>query len=129
MTKFTQKGFTLVEILAAVLILAGSIVPVMLYAADNLAISRRTEQKVKSTILAEAEMEKIKNTLRNSFDTDFTAWSASLGNNFVADRTAADISSTLKTAEVSVGYDTNSNASLDAAEIMITLKTQIVERN
>lgn len=74
-------------------------------------------------------MEKIKNILRNSFDTDFAAWSADLGNNFVADRTAAVISSTLKTAEVSVGYDTNGNASLDAAEIMITLKTQIVERN
>ena len=129
MKKPTQKAFTLIEVLAAVLILAGSITPVILYAADSMAVSREMEQKVKSTLLAQAEMEKIKNTLRNAFSTDFTAWPGDLGNAFYAERTSTDVSETLKKAQVSVGYDTNTNASLDAAEILITLTTQIVERN
>jgi len=73
MKKPTQKGFTLIEVLAAVLILAGSITPVILYSADSMAVSREMEQRVKSTLLAQAEMEKLKNTLRNAFSTDFTA--------------------------------------------------------
>ena len=129
MKKPIQKAFTLIEVLAAVLILAGSITPVILYAADSMAVSREMEQRVKSTLLAQAEMEKIKNTLRNAFSTDFTAWSTDLGNGFRTERTSTDVSATLKKAQVSVGYDTNGNASLDAAEILITLTTQIVERN
>lgn len=123
------KAFTLVEVLASVLILAGAIVTIIKYSADGLAASLEIERRTKSTLLAESEMEKIKNTLRKSFETDFSTWPNSLGDSFLANRTAADLSSTLKIVEVSVGYDANADSLLAADEIMVTLVTQNVKRN
>ena len=74
-------------------------------------------------------MEKIKNVLRKSFETDFTAWSSSLEDNYLASRTSTDVSSTLKIIGVSVGYDTDKNGSLGTDEIMVTLTTQYAERS
>lgn len=125
----TNKGFTLVEVLASVLILTGVIVPFIQYAAENLRTSLDIERRVKSTLLAEAEMEKIKNVLRKSFETDITTWSGSLGNNYLAGRTSADSSATLKIIGVSVGYDADSNGSLATDEIMVTLTTQYAKRD
>jgi len=123
------KAFTLVEVLASVLILAGAIVTIIKYSADGLAASLEIERRTKSTLLAESEMEKIKNTLRKSFETDFTTWPNSLGDNYLASRTATDLSPTLKVIEVSVGYDANADGTLGADEIMVTMTTKIVKRN
>ncbi len=128
-TRHTRGGFTFVEVLASVLILAGTIVPIILYAADSLAMSLEIERRVKSTLLAEAEMEKIKNILRKSFETDFTIWPSSLGDNYLANRTSTDVSSTLKIIGVSVGYDADENGSLGTDEIMVTLTTQYAKRS
>ena len=127
--KAKEKGFTFVEVLASILILVGVITPFILYAADNLAMSMEIERRVKSTLLAEDEMEKIKNVLRKSFDTDFTAWSNNLGDSFLASRTSTDVSLTLKIIGVSVGYDTDKNGLLGTDEIMVTLTTQYAKRN
>jgi len=129
MRKLKKKGFTFIEVLASVLLLAGIIVPFIQYAADNLTMSMEIERKVTSNLLAEVEMEKIKNILRKSFDTDFTAWSSSLGNNYLTSRTSTDVSSTLKIVEVSVGYDTDKNSSLGTDEITVTLITQYAKRS
>jgi len=129
MRKLKKKGFTFVEVLASVLILAGTIVPLITFTADSLATSLEIERKVKSTLLAEGEMEKIKNVLRKSFETDFTAWSSSLGDNFLVTRTSMDVSSTLKIIGVSVGYDADKNGSLGTDEIMVTLTTQYAKRS
>ena len=123
------KGFTFVEVLASVLLITGAVVPLITFSADGLSTSIEIERKVKSMLLAEAEMEKIKNVLRKSFDTDFTAWSGDLGSDYLADRTSSDVSSTLKVIGVSVGYDVNKNGSLDSSEIMVTLTTQYAERS
>jgi Tfp pilus assembly protein PilV len=129
MRKLKKKGFTFIEVLASVLLLAGIIVPFIQYAADNLTMSMEIERKVTSNLLAEVEMEKIKNVLRKSFDTDFTAWSSNLGNNYLASRTSTDVSLTLKIVEVSVGYDTDKNSSLGTDEITVTLTTQYAKRS
>ncbi|MHC4126184.1 MAG: type IV pilus modification PilV family protein [Planctomycetota bacterium] len=129
MRKLKKKGFTFIEVLASVLLLAGIIVPFIQYAADNLTMSMEIERKVTSNLLAEVEMEKIKNVLRKSFDTDFTAWSSNLGNNYLASRTSTDVSLTLKIVEVSVGYDTDKNNSLGTDEITVTLTTQYAKRS
>jgi hypothetical protein len=123
------KGFTLVEVLASGLILAGITVVLITYEADALAMSMKIERTVKSVLLAEGEMEKIKNTLRKSFDTDFTVWPSSLGSNYFAVRSSTSVSLTLKIIGVSVGYDTNKNGSLEPDEYIITYKTQYAKRN
>lgn len=129
MRESRQKGFTLVEVLASVLILAGSIVPLIMCTVDALRTSREIEQRVKSVLLAEREMEKIKSALAESFETDFTSWPAEIEGRYLAERVAAQPSSTLKIAEVSVGYDANSDGVLAADEILVTLVTQNVKRN
>jgi prepilin-type N-terminal cleavage/methylation domain-containing protein len=123
------KGFTLVEVLASVLILAGTIVFLIRYTADGLTASLEIERRVKSTLLAEGEMEKIKNVLRKSFETDFTVWPSSLEAGYLAGRTSKNVSSTLKIIGVSVGYDADKNGSLGTDEIMVTFKTQYAKRS
>ena len=129
MRRLRKKGFTFVEVLASVLILAGTIVPFIRYAADNISMSLEIERRVKSILLAEVEMEKIKNVLRNSFETDFTARTSTLGNNYLIGRTSTDVSSTLKIIGVSVGYDADKNGSLGKDEITVTLATQYAKRS
>ena len=129
MSKLKTKGFTFVEVLASVLILAGTIVPFIQYSADNIAMSMEIERRVKSNLLAEVEMEKIKNVLRKSFETDFTVWSSNLGNNYLAGRISTDVSSTLKIIGVSVGYDANKNGLLGTDEITVALTTQYAKRS
>lgn len=128
MKRIKTKGFTLIEVLASSLILAGTTVVLLTYAADALTMSMKIERTIKSILLAEGEMEKIKNTLRKSFETDFTAWPKNLGGNYFADR-SRDAGSTLKIIGVSVGYDTNKNGSLGADEIIVTYKTQYAKRS
>jgi hypothetical protein len=123
------KGFTLVEVLVSGLILAGTTVVLITYEADALAMSMKIERTVKSVLLAESEMEKIKNTLYKSFGTDFTVWPSSLGGNYFAVRSSTSVSLTLKIIGVSVGYDTNKNGSLETGEYIITYKTQYAKRN
>ena len=129
MIEIETKAFTLVEVLASVLILGGTIITIIKCSADGLAATLEIERRTKSTLLAEGEMERIKNALRKSFDTDFTAWPSALGGNFFANRTVTDVSTTLKIIEVSVGYDTNSDGTLGIDEIMVTVTTQNVSRN
>ena len=128
MKRIKIKGFTLVEVLASALILAGTTVVLITYAANSLKMSMKIEQMVKSILLAEGEMEKIKNTLYKSFDTDFTVWPSGLGGSYFAGRSLTTVSSTLKIIGVSVGYDTNKNGSLGADEIIVTYKTQYAKR-
>jgi prepilin-type N-terminal cleavage/methylation domain-containing protein len=129
MKKLKKKGFTFIEVLASVVLLVIVIVPFILYAAENHVVSVKIEQMVKSNLHAEVEMEKIKNILRKSFDTDYTAWSNDLGNNYLASRTSTDASATLKIIGVSVGYDVDNNGSLETDEILVTLKTQYANRS
>ncbi|MHC5060348.1 MAG: type IV pilus modification PilV family protein [Planctomycetota bacterium] len=128
MTRLNPKAFTLIEVLASVAILSGVIATVVLWSANGLAASMELEHTSKSTRLAEVEMEKIKSALREDFQgEDFTAWSSDLGNNYLAGRSETDVSSSLKIAEVSVGYDADNSGTLAAAEIMVTLTTQVAE--
>jgi Tfp pilus assembly protein PilV len=129
MKMMKTKGLTLVEVLVSALILAGTTVALITYAADALLMSMKIERMTKSILLAEGEMEKIKNTLNKSFDTDFTVWPSSLGNSYFAGRTSISVSLTLKIIGVSVGYDANKNGSLGADEIIVTYKTQYAKRS
>lgn len=123
------KGFTLVEVLASVLILSGTIVLLIRYAADNLAMSLDIERRIKSVLLAEGEMERIKNVLRKSFETDFTTWSNNLEDNYLVSRSSTDVSTTLKIIVVSVGYDADVDGLLETDEIMATMTTQYAKRS
>lgn len=129
MRKLKKNGFTLVEILGSVLVMTVVIVPFITFSANNFTVGVDIERKTRSSLLAEAEIEKIKNTLSKSFETVFTAWPTDLGDSFLVTRTSTDVSDTLKRIGVSVGYDDNKNGSLGTDEIMTELVTQYAKRN
>ena len=129
MRKLKKNGFTLVEIIGSVLVMTVVIVPFITFAANNFTVGMEIERKTRSNLLAEAEIEKIKNTLSKSFETAFTAWSSDLGDSYLVTRTSTDVSDTLKIIDVSVGYDDDENGSLGADEIMSTFVTQYAKRN
>ena len=120
----TRMGFTLVEVLAAVLLLSGTIVGFITYAADSIRYAVDAEHAVKSTLLAEQELEKIKNTFRHAYDTDVTAWSTALGNGYLISRSVTTLGALLKRISVSVGHDKDEDSVLDSDEIQITVTTQ-----
>ncbi len=147
MRKLKKKGFTLVEILASVLILSAVIVPLMTYAADNLAMDLKIRRRIQCQLVMETEMERMKEALRISFDTDFATWPTNLGdvrsdgtrredyNHYLVtrtatlvQRTATEVSTTLLIIGLSGGYDTDKNGVLSADEIMVTWNTQYAKR-
>ncbi len=130
-------GFTLVEILASVLVMTVVIVPLMIYGAGNLAMDVEIRQKIKCQMLTEAELERMKERLRISFSEGFTSksrWPTNLKkrdssyNHYLVDRTVTVVTSTLKMIEISGGYDTDKNDSLGTDETMVTLATQYAKR-
>jgi Tfp pilus assembly protein PilV len=129
MRSLRSKAFTLVEVLGSMVILAGAIVGVILCNADGLAASKNIEQKVKSTLLAESEIEQIKGSLAQDFDQIYNDNHVNLGADYLSKNSVKNISGRpgLRLVRVSVGYDTNSSGDLASSEIMFTLLTQVAE--
>lgn len=123
----TSRGFTLVEVVTAALLLAGTLVGFLLIMGDNLKVSRETELRFASQLLAEGEVERIKAALHADYSTDVSAWSTDLGNGYQATRTVSTVSTYLKEITVETGYDTSGNSSLDSEEVLVTLRTQYAD--
>ncbi len=127
-------GFTLVEILASVLILTVVIVPFITFAADNLAMDLEIRRKIQCLLIMECELERMKDALRISYATDFQQWPTNLGDvrddydNYLVQRTATAVSPTLLRIGLSGGYDTDKNGVLSTDEIMVTWTTQYAKR-
>ncbi|MFC1762524.1 prepilin-type N-terminal cleavage/methylation domain-containing protein [Planctomycetota bacterium] len=127
MRRKRNNGFTLIEVLAATVILSGTILGFIRIMGDNLSVSRQTELRLTSTLLAEGEVERIKAALFDDFATDVSAWSTDLGNDYRASRTVTSVSTYLKRIAVEVGYDTDGDSSLDSGEVLLTLTTQYAD--
>ncbi len=121
-------GFTLVEILASVLILTVVIVPFITFAADNLAMDLKIRRRIQCQLVMEAEMEKMKDALRKDFDTNLLAWPSDLGDSYHVWRLVWEASDTLLVIGLSGGYDTDKNGALEADEVMVTWNTQYAKR-
>jgi len=126
--KNKPRGFTLIEVLGAIIILGTVIVPLIIYMGDALKSNLDVERRVRSTLLAEGEVEKINTALYNSYTTSFTNWPLVLSDNYLVSRTLIDQTANLKRIVVAVGYDTNLDNTLASNEILITLTTLYVKR-
>lgn len=130
MRKLRPKAFTLVEVLGSMVILTGAVVGVILCSADGLAATKNIERKVKSILLAESEVERIKCSLLQDFNQSYVGNHVNLGGSYLSRNSLKDVSGRpeLKEVEVSVGYDINSNVNLGGDEIIFTLVTRVVEK-
>jgi len=123
------KGFTLIEVLAASAILASVLASFVVYSAENLSLSRNVEILVRATVLAEREMERIKQALEASQQGRIAGGLSELEDHFLIRRTLTSIHTDLTRIEVTLGYDTDRNRVLDLSEELVSLKTQHATRN
>ena len=131
MRRLRPKGFTLIEVLGALAILAGAVVSIILCGANGLAASRDIEQTVRSTLLAESEIEYIKGVCAKDHTVFWMATTKALGDGYLVRSWlwSQPGRQELRDAQVWVGYDTDGDGSLDASEIRIWLVTMLAEHD
>ena len=123
------NGFTLIEVLGAMTILAGAIIGIILAGANGLTASRQIEQSVKSTLLAESEMEYMKglfakDTSINNWEQSWPAGDGYLVRGWIWQQPGRG---ELKEAQIFVGYDTNGDDFLNDDEVRVHLLTLLYE--
>jgi len=125
-----KRGFTLIEVLAAIILIAAALIPIMIITTQIIEKSLKDEHLTKVIFLAEGKIEDVKRSIVNSFGTsaDETATAFDSPDEdykyTVSDDEAADI----KVIQVRVWYDDNNNDTIDSGESNITLNTKVADR-
>ncbi|MFH1504238.1 MAG: prepilin-type N-terminal cleavage/methylation domain-containing protein [Candidatus Omnitrophota bacterium] len=129
-----KRGFTFIEVLGAIVILAVALVPLMELAAESLVASRKSECTEVVAFLAQQKMDDLRVKTLNDFDTSrdesVTRFSLDPGLPFynykytVADNEGIGI----KEIQVNVWYDEDGDDAIDVREDDIRLDTKIADR-
>jgi len=123
-----RKGFTLVEVVVASLLLAAAMVPILQALTAAHVSSVTIEQRTRSLALAQAKLDKIKARSIYGYTGSFTESNTSLDGSYLCNVVDTSISSNLRKITVSVGYDENGNGALTSGEVEVTLATYIANR-
>jgi hypothetical protein len=126
--KLLNNGVTLTEAVVSASLLFISIVPMIKGLTSGQVTSRIVQQKTQSLALAQLKLDEIRTRSISSFSTSFSESSVSMGGGYRCTVTD-DGNASLKEISVSVGFDNNSNNTLDADEKSIVLKTLIAKRS
>lgn len=125
-----KKSFTLIEVLASIVLLSGALIPLMVIVPQMIRNSLKSEQLTKVVFLAENKMEEVKcktiDTFATSRDETVTAFSSPYGDYkyTVTDDEGADI----KIIQVQTWYDENGDSVLDSGESSIIINTKVADR-
>lgn len=125
-----KRAFTLIEVLASVMLVAIALAPLMMIMPQIIQNSLKSERLCKVVFLAEGKIETIKRSVINSFSTSRDEAVTAFGAPFtsykytVSDNEAAGI----KNIQVTVWYDDNGNNAFDAGEDSIMLYARIANR-
>jgi Tfp pilus assembly protein PilV len=125
-----SAGLTLIEVVAASVLLAVVIVPILKCLTISYITSIKIEHKTSSLILAQGKLDQIR--ARSIYDytnggASFTESNASLGDSYLCNVTD-DSGDPLKTILVKVGFDSNGNGTLSNDEVNSSLSTLIARR-
>ena len=127
-TGWSNRGFTLSEVIIASLLLVVAMVPIL----QALAGAHRTdiaiERKTRSLQLAQAKVEDIRARSIYNYSTDFTDASSSVDGLYLCKVVDSAVTAELRAIDVSVGYDENGNDVLDSGEVHVTLNTLVAKR-
>jgi len=124
----SHKGFTLVEVLVASMLLTIAMVPILKGLTSAHILDVKIERRMRSLTLAEAKLEDIKARSIYNYSTDFNDASSSLEGLYLCKVTDTAVSADLREILLSVGYDDNSNGQLGGKEVQVTLKTLLANR-
>jgi Tfp pilus assembly protein PilV len=125
-----SAGLTLIEVVAASVLLAVVIVPILKCLTISYITSIKMEHKTRSLIFAQAKLDQIK--VHSIYDytnggSSFTQSNVSLGDSYLCNVTD-DSGDPLKTIVVKVGFDSNGDNSLSNDEVDSSLATLIARR-
>ncbi len=123
-----RAGFTIIEVVVAASLLAVAMVPILKALTAAYVTSSAIEQKTRSLMYAQSELDEIRLRSIYNYDSTFTASDTSLGNSYFYSVSDTPSGTDLRTITVNVGYDTNGNGALSSDEIQITLSTLIARR-
>ncbi len=123
-------GLTLIEVVAASVLLVVVMIPILKCLTISHITSIKIEHKTRSLILAQAKLDQIK--VRSIYDytnegDTFTESNVSLGDSYFCNITDDSVDP-LKTITVSVGFDSNGDLALSTGEVETSLATLIARR-
>jgi type II secretory pathway pseudopilin PulG len=132
MTVFDKRqregGYTLTEVLAALVLLAFALLPVLKALISAQSTGTRSQEVTQALFLADKKIDEIRAGALAAFTTDFSVSSEALGGSYLCTVQDGQESSELKSIRVMVGFDTNDDGVLDSGEIDAVLDTRIASR-
>lgn len=123
-----RKGFTIAEVLVASLLLTSAMVPILRALTGAHTLDVKIERRTHSLTLAEAKLEDIKARSIYSYADNFSDTSSSLDGPYLCRVLDNALGADTRSVAVFVGYDNNSNSSLEDDEVQVCLKTLIARR-
>jgi len=129
-TIYDKKGFTLIEVLAAIILIAAALIPIMIITSQIIEKSLKDEHLTKVIFLAEGKIEDVKRSVIDSFSTsaDEAVTSFDSPDEDYKYTVFDDEASGIKVIQVRVWYDENDDDVLDSNESNITLDTKVADR-
>ena len=127
-TRRRNSGFTLTEVLAAVVLMAIALVPVLRALTGAQVVGAKVERTTRSLVLAAQKIEEIRGAALTSFGTDFSTSSGVLAMGYLCTVQDGQESSALKSIRVTVGYDVDGDGILDGDEEDAVLNTLVANR-
>ena len=130
-----SKGFTYLELLAAIVITAAALVPIMRVLPEGMTAATRVERLTRSALLAQNKMDAIRSQILGTnasygFSKDYTESATAFPapdddyRYTVSDDQGADI----KVLNVTVWFDEDGDGSQDADEESVSLDVKIADR-
>jgi prepilin-type N-terminal cleavage/methylation domain-containing protein len=123
-----EGGFTLTEVLTALVLLAFALLPVMKALISSQQTGTRSKRVTQAVFLADRKIEDIRAAALASFATDFSVSSEALPGGFACTVQDGQESAELKSIRVLVGFDDDGDGVLDGNEIDVVLNTLIASR-
>ncbi len=120
-------GVTLTEVIVASALLVISIIPLLRALTIAQMTDRAVERKSWSLMLAQAELDRIRDRSVYGYDHDFNATSSPLCSGYLCS-VADDRDPGLRTVTVFVGADRNGDGILSSEEIEVRLGTRLARR-
>jgi len=100
------RGFTFLEVLAAIVILSVALIPIMTWVPTSIQTKLKTERQTSASFLCQSKIEELHYKLINNFTANYNVTSAPFNSPFQDYRynVTVDSNTTLKTISVSVWH-------------------------
>ncbi len=121
-------GFTLTEVVVASTLLIVAIVPILKALTGSYLASTLIERKTSSFFLSQAKLDEIKARSIYDYASSFDETNTSLGDSYFCTVKDVAVHADLRVITIIVGYDTDSDNTLDGDEVLVTIVTQLARR-